>query len=51
MPVEEEIWDQLMKERHNLRLNSCQGGMLKHVIEMDEEFVALIRQGTSAFNV
>lgn len=48
-PAEEEKWDQLMKEHHYLGFERLSGETLKYVVEMDEEWVALLGWGSGAF--
>lgn len=48
-PIEEEVWDQLMKEHHYLGFERLSGEVLKYVVELDGEWVALLGWGSSAF--
>ena len=48
-PAEEEKWDQLMKEHHYLGFERLSGEILKYVVEMGGEWVALLGWGSGAF--
>ena len=48
-PAEGDKWDQLMNEHHYLGFKRLSGEVLKYVVEMDGEWVALLGWGSAAF--